>query len=550
MNKTWKKLLSLNLVLVMLLSMSVGVGAEQTLQVGDNEVISEQAYTFVPDQDGVYLFSGSESIQVEATESLSGFPYSSEACYYTLSAGVSYQVTTDFWENSGTLTIEKATPQNKLFAGYYRLVEFGEQPVTYNSFFGGHHIFESPVAFELQQNSQAVASLGKGVYKLEGGTEYTLVAEQSGTAFIKAMELDGTVKTFKNNQWVIVTSAKYSADLLLLDANNKVVRNAAFVDYNDHANTVIFYAKKSQKYLLIDASGHQNSYENTKIRATSIDCEVLKENKKTTFTGNHEGAWASFTPERSGEFVWNCGTAESAMILDKNLSVVGGSPKYKDQSATYKTLLNKGETYYFAGSRYVQEVTVKNTWSNTLDVFKDIKKSDWFVKNSALDFAFNMKIFKGVSDTTFEPNSAVTRGMFVTVLGRLHGVADSKKITKFTDVKKNDWYSGFVKWAADNNIVNGTTSTTFAPNEFVTREQICTMMERYCKFAKIALKKDIKEIKFSDAGQISSYAKKAVTACQRGGIVNGKGNNMFDPKGQATRAEVATILMNFYRNYK
>ncbi len=192
----------------------------------------------------------------------------------------------------------------------------------------------------------------------------------------------------------------------------------------------------------------------------------------------------------------------------------------------------------------------KTKGESTLKVFNDIKKSDWFVKNGSLDFAYNMKIFKGITPTTFEPNTAVTRGMFVTVLGRLHGVADSKKTTKFTDVKKGDWYSGFVKWASDSGVVSGTTPTTFAPNDPVTREQICAMMQRYCKFAEITLKKDIKEIQFNDASQISGYAKKAVVACQRGGIVSGKGDNLFDPKGKATRAEVATILMNFYKNYK
>lgn len=186
---------------------------------------------------------------------------------------------------------------------------------------------------------------------------------------------------------------------------------------------------------------------------------------------------------------------------------------------------------------------------NTLSIFKDLKKSDWFVKNGAIDYAYNNGFFKGITKTTFEPNTAVTRGMFVTVLGRLHGVKEIKAATQFGDVKKSDYFSGFVAWAAKNGIVTGTSKTTFAPNASVTREQICAMMYRYCDYAKIKLQKVNVPISFKDAKQIASYARSSVTACQTGGIVSGKGGGKFDPKGNATRAEVATILMNFCKNY-
>ncbi len=187
---------------------------------------------------------------------------------------------------------------------------------------------------------------------------------------------------------------------------------------------------------------------------------------------------------------------------------------------------------------------------NTLNVFKDIKKGDWYVKNGSIDFVYNKGFFKGATNTTFEPNTPVTRGMFVTVLGRLHGVKEVSAKTQFTDVKKSAYYSGFVAWAAKGGIVTGTGKTTFAPENPVTREQICAMMFRYCDFANIALKKINKAMTFKDAKEISPYAKKAVAACQTGAIVSGKGGGIFDPQAGATRAEVATILMNFYNNYK
>ena len=225
-----------------------------------------------------------------------------------------------------------------------------------------------------------------------------------------------------------------------------------------------------------------------------------------------------------------------------------------------KWVTTKAATFFSAGSKTLYcaacpaaiktQVIPKLQGTDTLTVFKDIKKSDWFVQNGAIDFAYNMDLFKGTSSTTFGPNENMNRAMFVTVLGRLNGAkVNHKQATKFTDVKTNQYYTGYVRWAAANGIVNGTGDTTFSPDANITREQICAMMVRYASYANIKLKKVNAAITFKDAGKISGYAKSAVTACQRGGIVGGKGNGIFDPMGNATRAEVATILMNFYSTY-
>ena len=184
--------------------------------------------------------------------------------------------------------------------------------------------------------------------------------------------------------------------------------------------------------------------------------------------------------------------------------------------------------------------------------FKDIKKNDWFY--NAVDYAVNNNLFAGTSETTFGPNDKMTRAMFVSVLGRLDGVTVNHKVTTaFTDVKKNQYYTGYVKWANENQIVAGTSETTFGPDANITREQICAMMVRYCGFADIELEQKNAAIAFKDAGDISSYARAAVKACQMGGLVNGEkadGRWIFRPKGNATRAEVATIMMNFAKTYK
>ena len=162
-----------------------------------------------------------------------------------------------------------------------------------------------------------------------------------------------------------------------------------------------------------------------------------------------------------------------------------------------------------------------------------------------------MDLITGVTDTTFEAKTAMTRGMFVTILGRLHGVEAEVTVTKFTDVQKNKYYAGYVKWASENGIVKGITDYAFAPNASITREQLCVMLVRYSNYAGIELTAAEEAIAFTDAAQISKFAKSAVTICQKADVINGEkveGGYRFRPAGQATRAEVATIIMNYYMN--
>ena len=188
----------------------------------------------------------------------------------------------------------------------------------------------------------------------------------------------------------------------------------------------------------------------------------------------------------------------------------------------------------------------------TAKKFIDIKKQDWYF--NAVDYAVKENLFSGTSAYTFSPKNSMTRAMFVTVLGRLDGKSVNHNVkTAFTDVKKNQYYTGYVKWAYENEIVSGTSKTKFEPNANITREQICAMMQRYSNYAGIRIKQYYKVMTFTDAAQISSWAKDAVRACQQGGLVTGEkvgASYRFRPKGNATRAEVATIIMNFAEKHK
>ena len=161
-------------------------------------------------------------------------------------------------------------------------------------------------------------------------------------------------------------------------------------------------------------------------------------------------------------------------------------------------------------------------------------------------FTVSRGLFSGTSKTTFSPNTTLTRGMFVTALGRLAGINPADYQTrKFTDVKANAYYAPYVNWAASKGIVSGTTSSTFAPDSNITREQMAVIMKNYADKMGYSIPKTLEAVTFADHAQISSWAKDAVKAMQQAGVLSGKENNRFDPQGNATRAEAATVLHRF-----
>ncbi|MDO4281890.1 MAG: S-layer homology domain-containing protein, partial [Peptococcaceae bacterium] len=161
-------------------------------------------------------------------------------------------------------------------------------------------------------------------------------------------------------------------------------------------------------------------------------------------------------------------------------------------------------------------------------------------------YATRRGLFAGTSATTFSPNLTLTRGMFVTVLGRLAGVEPSDyESGKFSDVKNGAYYSAYVNWAASKGIVNGTSATTFAPDSDITREQMAAIMTNYAEKMGYTLPKNQAAVTFADVAKISAWAKDAVSAMQQAGILAGRANNQFDPQGKATRAEAAAVLHRF-----
>lgn len=182
-------------------------------------------------------------------------------------------------------------------------------------------------------------------------------------------------------------------------------------------------------------------------------------------------------------------------------------------------------------------------YKTPVPVFNDIS-GHWAEEH--ILFVASRGLLNGTGNDQFSPNTGMTRGMFVTALGRLAGINPASYQTgKFTDVAATAYYAPYVNWAAQTGIVNGTTETTFSPDSQITREQMAVMMKNYADKLGYDLPATLEAVTFTDNGKIGAWSAEAVKAMQRAGILAGKDNNRFDPQGTATRAEVATVLHRF-----
>ena len=171
--------------------------------------------------------------------------------------------------------------------------------------------------------------------------------------------------------------------------------------------------------------------------------------------------------------------------------------------------------------------------------FIDVNAGNWY--HEAVDFAVTEKLFNGMTETTFEPNTAMTRAMLVTVLYRAEGSPSVSGVRNpFSDVFKGQWFHDAVIWAAKEGIVNGTTEITFSPNASITREQIAAILYRYAGSPEVSGNL----YQFTDALSVSEYAVDAMTWAVNEEIIGGISGKLC-PKDNATRAQIATILFRY-----
>ena len=175
--------------------------------------------------------------------------------------------------------------------------------------------------------------------------------------------------------------------------------------------------------------------------------------------------------------------------------------------------------------------------------FTDVEENGWY--HTGVDFMVRNGFMNGVADDAFDVDGNLTRAQLVTILYRIAGESESTATNPFADVADGQWYTNAVIWAAENGIVKGVNTTTFAPNDQITREQIATILFRYAKAEKV----EGKLAGFPDAEKVSDYAADAMAWAVEQGLINGisesDGKTYLAPQETATRAQIAVILMRY-----
>lgn len=370
----------------------------------------------------------------------------------------------------------------------------------------------SPFTFALT-NSDVVAEVNGNAYK---SLKEAIDAAQTGATIV--LQKDCTEKVTVAGKSLTINRNGKTFD----EANVTVGSNCTKEVKND--TIVVTYTKPSS-----GSSGGSSSGKTTY--------------KVTTSAVNNGGVNASPSNAEKGATITLTLSPDKGYKLDK-LTVTDGSGK------TVSTVKKSDTVYTFtmpASAVNVGVSYVKATETPSKTKFNDVSANDWFA--SAVDYVTGKGMMNGTADNTFSPKANTTRGMVVTVLYRLEN-QPSTSAASFTDVASGAYYANAVAWANANGIVSGYGSGKFGPNDKVTREQLAAILYRYAQYKKYDVSGAKSLDGYTDAQSVSSYAVPALQWANAAGVVTGKSGSKLDPKGNATRAEVAAMLMRFCENVK
>lgn len=246
-------------------------------------------------------------------------------------------------------------------------------------------------------------------------------------------------------------------------------------------------------------------------------------------------------------FEANGGSAISKVTKNKGTTIDLAQYAPTKSGATFEGwYADKGLTKKITSVKLDANTTVYAKWTEAPVSglpFGDVKSADWFYND--VKYVYEKDMMAGTAADVFAPNATTTRAMIVTILYRLEGSPAVTGTSAFVDVPAGQWYTDAVNWAAANQIVKGTSATTFAPNASITREQMAAILYRYAQYKGYDVTKKADLSGYSDNGQVSAYAKDALAWANAAKLINGVTNTTLAPQGNATRAQVSAILHRF-----
>ena len=222
------------------------------------------------------------------------------------------------------------------------------------------------------------------------------------------------------------------------------------------------------------------------------------------------------------------------------------APQHKKATAVYVNSFDAGTATITAKS--ITGKTAKLTVHVIKDEFPfyDVNPNEWYRKT--IESVYNLGLMTGAKEYMFKPNSNMTRAMVASVFHRMEGSKPTAYEPLFSDVKNGKYYSSTVTWAKKNGVINGYNDGTFKPEKNVTREEMATMIYNFAKYKGKYKTPTTAITQFKDHTSVSPYAKEAIKWAVQNGLISGKDNGTrLDPKGTATRAECAKMLLKSYQ---
>ena len=303
------------------------------------------------------------------------------------------------------------------------------------------------------------------------------------------------------------------------------------------------------------------------IKRRELNCNVTVESRNTKYANYSSSSYASFrcveahehsytavvtapTCTEKGYTTHTCACGDS--YVDTYVDALGhawdNGKVTKEPTATETGV----RTYTCTRCHETKTESIPVVSVDVTQMFTDVTKN-WAYPG--IQYCVTHGIMGGMGDGTFAPTGTTTRAQIVQILYNLEGTPAVSGTTPFTDLTAN-WYKPAILWAYQNNVVAGTSPTTFDPEGPVTREQIAVILTQYMfhvlKMNRTWTPADLST--FPDGAQVSGWAKKAMQDAVALGLINGTkasdGLVYLDPQGSATRQQVATILMNFCQNVK
>ncbi|WP_227103919.1 S-layer homology domain-containing protein [Intestinibacillus massiliensis] len=334
------------------------------------------------------------------------------------------------------------------------------------------------------------------------------------------------------------------------EAVDAVANGGTIVAQKDITATV-----SGNKTFTVDANGHTVSlsaasgYTLTKSGDTYTVAKATDSGNEPTHSSSSGSSGSS---NRTLTFVTNGGTAVKS--VSKASGTVIDLSGYKTTRAGYTFegwYSDSGLTEKVDTVKLTSNTKVYAKWSqdgvsaDSVAGFTDVTSGDWYA--AAVEYVTGKGMMNGTSTAKFAPEDKLTRGMIAQVLYNLEGKPAASGAA-FTDVASTAWYADAVNWAASKSIVSGYGNNKFGPEDPITREQMAAILYRYAQYKAYDVTAKGELAGFTDRSAVSGYAAEALEWAVGAKLMNGKGNGVLDPAGNATRAEVAQILMNFSEN--